>query len=226
MATVMLVRHGRTAANAGGTLAGTAPGTHLDEQGETQSNELGQLLALLEPAAIISSPLERTMQTAGTLAKHIGGSKDLRVTEEPGIIECDYGDWTGKALSELSDEPLWSVVQNHPSSVVFPSGEGMAAMQGRAVSAIRRWNDLLGPEALYIAVSHGDVIKSIVADALGTHLDHFQRITIDPCSVSVIRYSDTRPFVLGVNGNGSNVERFVNAAKETATEAAVGGGTT
>ena len=224
MATVMLVRHGRTAANALGILAGTAPGTQLDDDGVAQATELGELLSEVEPAAIIASPLERTMQTANIISRFITGNSDRTVIEEHGLIECDYGNWTGKSLSELSQEPLWSAVQNHPSSVVFPAGESMSAMQARAVGAVRRWNDLLGPDSFYVAVSHGDVIKSIVADAMGAHLDHFQRISIDPCSVTVIRYSESRPFILGLNGNGTQVERFVRASKESSSDAPVGGG--
>ena len=170
MTTVLLVRHGRTSANEKGILAGTAPGTDLDARGIEQAHTLACQLEGLEISAIVSSPLERTMQTAQALAATVvsksGGP--LEITEEPMLLECEYGDWTGRSLSELMAEDLWKSVQNHPSSVVFPGvdGESLPNMQQRAVSAIRRWNDLLGPEAVYIAVSHGDVIKAILADEI------------------------------------------------------------
>jgi probable phosphoglycerate mutase len=142
-------------------------------------------------------------------------------------MECDYGDWTGKQLSDLAKEDLWRAVQDHPSSVTFPGqmGESIATMQNRAVRAIRHWNETLGPDSVYIAVSHGDVIKSVIADALGTHLDHFQRIMIDPGSVSVVRYSTLRPFVLTTNSDATKIERFLTASRENGSDAPVGGGT-
>ncbi len=228
MTTVLLVRHGRTSANEKGILAGTAPGTDLDARGIEQADTLACQLEGLEISAIVSSPLERTMQTAQALAKTVvnKGGGPLEITEEPMLLECEYGDWTGRSLSELVTEDLWKSVQSHPSSVVFPgvNGESMSNMQQRAVSAIRRWNDLLGPEAVYIAVSHGDVIKAILADALGMHLDLFQRIGADPASVSVINYTPSRPFVLGSNGSGADALRHVNVSHKIKDDAQVGGG--
>lgn len=228
MATVLLVRHGRTLANTEGVLAGRTPGTFLDDTGAEQVRALAQALAGVRPMAVIASPLERTVQTAELIAEAITaqGGPEFKVAHELGLIECDYGDWTGKSLSELAQDSLWRAVQDHPSAVKFPgeSGESMAAMQSRAVASIRSWNDLLGPEALYIAVSHGDVIKSIIADALGVHLDNFQRIVVDPGSLSVIRYSELRPFVLSVNGDGSKIHRFITESQRTESDAAVGGG--
>ena len=229
MATVLLIRHGRTYANEQGVLAGTAVGTLLDDIGIAQASAIGAGLGSLKPSAIISSPLERTMQTASLIAESLvqPDSQAYSIVQEQKLIECNYGDWTGQQLSDLSKEQLWRAVQDHPSSVTFPgqSGESLAAMQSRAVSAIRHWNDVLGPEALYIAVSHGDVIKSIIADAMGTHLDHFQRIMIDPGSVSAIRYSSMRPFVLTTNSDASRIERFISASLENSSDAPVGGGT-
>ena len=228
MATVLLVRHGRTSANTEGILAGRTPGTHLDDVGVEQVRSLAQEIAGVRPTAVIASPLERTVQTAELIAQAISaqGGPVIKVAHESGLVECDYGDWTGKSLSDLAEDSLWRAVQDHPSAVKFPgeSGEAMASMQSRAVASIRSWNDLLGPEALYIAVSHGDVIKSIIADALGVHLDNFQRIVVDPGSLSVIRYSELRPFVLSVNGDGSKIHRFMNESKKTESDAAVGGG--
>ena len=228
MPTVLLVRHGRTEANEKGILAGTAPGTALDSRGIEQAQALAEQLSGLEVTAIISSPLERTMQTATALASTLVSPSGaaLEISLEPALAECEYGDWTGRSLSELAKEELWRSVQDHPSSVVFPgeNGESMANMAQRAIGALRRWNDLLGPDAVYVAVSHGDVIKAILADALGMHLDLFQRIGADPCSVSVINYTTNRPFVLSSNGSGSDARRHVTVAHKTKNDAPVGGG--
>lgn len=237
MATVLLLRHGQTAANADGVLAGTSPGVDLDDRGISQVNDVAQQLAELPLRAVISSPLERTMHTAEivTAANITTTTQGLSIQTDPDLMECNYGSWTGKKLSELSTENLWRAVQDHPSSVTFPGekGESLSQMQARAVSAIRRWNDLLGHDALYIVVSHGDVIKSIIADSLGMHLDHFQRIVVDPASVSVIRYTPLRPFVISVNSNGHQADRLLREAREEnkhgesaiTSDAAVGGGT-
>lgn len=228
MATVLLVRHGRTSANEKGILAGTAPGTVLDSRGIEQARNLAEALKGLEVSALISSPLERTMQTAEALAKTLMSKSGevLEISSEPALAECEYGDWTGRNLSDLAKEDLWRAVQDHPASVVFPGaqGESMANMAQRAVGAIRRWNDLLGPDAVYVAVSHGDVIKAILADALGMHLDLFQRIGVDPSSVSVINYTPSRPFVLSTNGSGSDIQRHVSVAHKSKNDAPVGGG--
>jgi probable phosphoglycerate mutase len=146
--------------------------------------------------------------------------------------ECHYGDWTGKELKELAKDPLWPVVQAHPSAVRFPGPEGetMLGMQHRAVSAIRDWNAVLGGEATYVVCSHGDVIKAIVSDALGLHLDMCQRIQVDPCSLTVVRYTQLRPFVVRMNDTGGGVEDLLPRPKDESqaglgeSDAAVGGG--
>ncbi len=147
--------------------------------------------------------------------------------------ECRYGDWTGRSLRKLAREPLWRVVQAHPSAVRFPgpAGETMTGMQQRAVAAVREWNARLGPNAAYLVCSHGDVIKAILADALGMHLDMSQRIQVDPCSLSVVRYTALRPFVLAMNDTGADAAALAAYARPTATarpaaqaDAAVGGG--
>ena len=119
--------------------------------------------------------------------------------------ECRYGDWTGQPLKKLATEKLWRVVQAHPSAVTFPGpdGESMPEMQHRAVTAIRDWNTRLGQDATYLVCSHGDVIKAIVADSLGLHLDQYQRIQADPCSLTVIRYTPLRPFLVRMNDRGA-----------------------
>ena len=209
MTTVLLARHGRTAANADGVLAGWTPGVALDERGREQAEALAARLAPLPLAAIVSSPLERCRQTARAIAATRDGA-EVQLDERVG--ECRYGDWTGQTLKTLSKDPLWKIVQTHPAAATFPGadGEPLRAMQARAVEAVRDWNAIVGAEhgsdAVYLVCSHGDVIKAIVADALGLHLDLFQRITVDPCSLTVIRYTELRPFVLRLNDTGGGVD--------------------
>jgi probable phosphomutase (TIGR03848 family) len=225
--TVLLVRHGLTAST-GQVLTGWTPGISLDDRGVAQAKALAERLAPVPLAAIVTSPLDRCQQTAEAIAATRGG--ELRVEDRVG--ECRYGDWTGRELKELAKDPLWPAVQAHPSSVRFPGpdGEGLADTQHRALAAIRDWNATLGADASYLICSHGDVIKAILADALGQHLDLFQRIQVDPCSLSVIRYTPLRPFVVRVNDTGGGVEDLLprpgEAGKDGLSEsdAAVGGG--
>jgi probable phosphomutase (TIGR03848 family) len=232
MATVILVRHGRTTANASGTLAGRLPGVRLDETGSAQASRAGERLTGVPLAAIVSSPLERCRQTAKAIAG--ARTEPLRVTTDRGITECDYGAWQGRLLKELAKEKLWSLVQTQPSAAVFPDGESMSAMQARAVAAVRRHDAAVeaehGPGAVWAAVSHGDIIKSLLADALGMHLDLFQRLHVDPASISVIRYTGTRPYVLATNTHAGDLSwlapphpRRRSRAKHT-NDAVVGGG--
>ncbi|TCM42527.1 histidine phosphatase family protein [Kribbella sp. VKM Ac-2568] len=210
MPTVILVRHGRSSANTSGVLAGRTPGVKLDEVGLQQAAAVGERLAELPLAAIVTSPLDRCKQTAAAIAKH---HEALRPATDRRLTECGYGDWTGKKLSGLMKDPLWPVVQQHPSAVTFPNGESMRAMQQRAVDAVRAHDAALaashGPGALWVAVSHGDVIKAIVADALGQHLDTFQRIVVDTASTTIITYTATRPFLVRLNDSGSELASLV-----------------
>lgn len=176
----------------------------LDDVGREQARSLVERLANVRLAAVVSSPLDRCIQTAeGLVAARPGMPLEL----DDRLVECDYGDWTGQALGSLSRTALWKAVQAHPSGVRFPAGEAMREMQYRAVAAVRERDaavgENVGPDATWLAVSHGDVIKSIVADALGLHLDGFQRIVVDPASVTVIRYTPLRPFVMHLNDRGS-----------------------
>lgn len=224
MATVVLVRHGRTSANAAGVLAGWSDGVQLDELGHTQAATVAERLSGVRLSAIVSSPLTRTQQTADAIALAQRPTPPIHLDDAMG--ECHYGDWTGRELKALAKEPLWKAVQSHPSSVTFPGGESMSGMQQRAVSAIRRWNDDLGEGAIYAVVSHGDVIKAILADALGTHLDLFQRICVDPCSISIVDYTKARPFVVRSNDSGSDLSFLARKPKKRGRkgDAAVGGG--
>jgi probable phosphomutase (TIGR03848 family) len=231
VSTVVLVRHGRTAANATGVLAGWSPGVFLDDEGEAQVERVAQAISSVELNALITSPLDRTQQTAeAILAGQRASGYQPGFHVEPRVGECHYGEWTGRPLEELSSDPLWAAVQAHPSSVTFPgnAGESMAQMQLRATSAIREWNATLGPDALYCVVSHGDVIKAILADALGMHLDHFQRIQVDPASISIVHYSSLRPFVVRTNGSPDSLSGLAAQMdarrKAGSSDAPVGGG--
>jgi probable phosphomutase (TIGR03848 family) len=207
--TVLLVRHGLTATT-GQVLTGWTPGVSLDERGRTQAKALAERLAPVPLAGIVTSPLDRCRETAEAITAHHDG-QPVKLTVDERVGECRYGDWTGKPLAELAKDPLWPVVQAHPSAVRFPgpAGESMLDMQHRAVTAVREWNDRLGKDATYVVCSHGDVIKAIVADSLGMHLDQCQRILADPCSLTVIRYTPMRPFVLRMNDTGGGVADLV-----------------
>ena len=217
MTTVLLVRHGLTAAT-GHTLSGWTPGIPLDERGTAQARSLGARLAALPLDAIISSPLDRCQQTAAAIAEADGRPPESASTiqTDERVGECHYGDWTGQELKVLAKDPLWKVVQAHPSAVRFPGpdGEAMLDMQHRAVTAVRDWNARLGDKATYLVCSHGDVIKALIADALGLHLDLSQRIQADPCSLTVIRYTSLRPFLLRMNDIGGGVEDLLPRPEE------------
>jgi probable phosphomutase (TIGR03848 family) len=232
VATVVLLRHARSTANGSGVLAGRRPGVGLDETGQRQAAALVDRLAAVPLAGIVSSPLLRCHQTVIPLAQ----ARGLAPVVEDQLSEVDYGEWTGRELKTLAKEPLWTVVQQHPSAAVFPAGEGLATVQARAVAAVRAHDLRLagdhGPDAVWLLCSHGDVIKSILADALGQHLDSFQRIVVNPASVSVVRYTDTRPFVLRVNDTGGELTSVVPPKQEPGAEhgqepgdATVGGST-
>jgi len=229
VATVLLVRHGRTTANASGVLAGRLAGVQLDETGQQQARTAADRVGVVPIAALVTSPQERCRQTAKAIAAAQPGRPKL-VTER-GLAECDYGEWQGRPLRELAKEKLWATVQRHPSAAAFPGGESMVAMRHRAVEAVRRHDAAVeaehGSSAVWVAVSHGDIIKSVLADALGMHLDLFQRINIDPASVSIVQYTLDRPYVLATNTHAGDLSWLVRpAGKRTRrSEATVGGGT-
>lgn len=223
MATVILVRHGRSTANTDGILAGRTPGVTLDDTGRGQAERTAGRLATVPLMGVVSSPLQRCRQTAQAILEHQSGAPSF--TTEDGITECDYGDWQGRKLAELGKEELWKTVVARPSAAVFPDGESLADMQARAVTAIRDHDATVesehGPGAVWVAVSHGDIIKSVVADAYGMPFDHFQRVHVDPASVSVIRYTAAMPHVLCVNTSDGDLSWLVPAAGDGVQ---VGGG--
>jgi probable phosphomutase (TIGR03848 family) len=203
--TVILLRHGRSTSNTAHTLAGRSEGVDLDDKGREQAQSLVARVGDLPIRALVRSPLLRCERTLEPLAAALG----LEPVVDERLAEVDYGQWTGRKIGDLFKEPLWAVVQQQPSAAVFPDGEGLAQVQARAVAAVREHDRRLaqehGADTLWVACSHGDVIKAVIADALGTHLDSFQRITADPASMSVIRYTPLRPFVIHVNHTGAQL---------------------
>ena len=194
---MLLVRHGQTPTT-GKLLPGRAPGLHLSETGQAQAAAVGERLAKLPKVdAVYASPLERTKETAGAIAKAIG----LKVIVDKGLLEADIGDWTGQELKTVRKTPEWKIVHSYPSGFRFPGGESFVEMQSRTVAALERLR-LAHRGQTIVAVSHADTIKAAVAHALGTHLDLFQRIVISPCSVTAIAYGDGGPMVLSVNSVG------------------------
>ena len=233
MATVVLVRHGRSSANVGGVLAGRARGVKLDDTGHAQAAGVGERLAGVPLAAVVTSPLERCRQTAQAILAAQPAERGLRAVTDRGLTECDYGEWQGRTIKELLKEPLWKTVQAQPSAVVFPGGESMAGMQARVVAAVRAHDAAVeaehGPDAVWVAVSHGDLVKAVLADALGMHLDLFQRIHVDPASASVVRYTGSRPFVLATNTHAGELTwlsppKRKGRRRRASEDAVVGGG--
>lgn len=204
---MILVRHGRTTANASGTLAGRLPGVKLDERGVEQASRAAERIAPVPLALAVTSPMERCQQTLSVILE--GRPEQPAVVVEDGVSECDYGEWQGEKLSTLARRKLWKTVQAQPSAVTFPGGESMPAMQARGVEAVRRHDAAVtaahGDSAVWLCVSHGDLIKAILADALGMHLDLFQRLHVDPASISVVRYGEGRPSVLATNTHAGDL---------------------
>jgi len=200
---VLLVRHGKTPTT-GKVLPGRAVGLHLSDEGRAQAEAVAERIAALRtgdrpgPVAVYASPLERTAETAKPIARKLG----LRVRTERGLLECDFGQWTGARLNALAKKPEWAKVQRWPSGFRFPGGESFLEMQARITSAISRLV-ALHPGETVVAVSHADPIKAAVAAAAGTHLDLFQRLTVSPCSVSALAYTAAGSHVLAVNSTGS-----------------------
>ncbi len=201
---VLFVRHGQTPTT-GKKLPGRAPGLHLAETGLKQADVAGERIAALNKvSAVYASPMERTQETAAPIAR----ACKLRVRTHKGLIEADFGEWTGKNLSSLRKLPEWTTVQRYPSGFRFPGGESFPEMQTRMTGAVA---DLVAkhPGETIVAVSHADTIKAAVADAAGTPLDLFQRIVVSPCSISAVMYTTSGPIVLSVNSTGDDLSTLV-----------------
>jgi probable phosphoglycerate mutase len=196
----VLVRHGQTPTT-GKVLPGRAPGLHLADTGHTQAQAAADRIAALGRVdAIYASPLERARETAAP----IGKARGLKVHVDKGLLECDFGDWTGSELKKLMKLPEWNTVQRAPSTFRFPGGESFTEMQGRMVNTLDRLR-AAHHGGVVVCVSHADPIKAAVAHAMGTHIDLFQRIVISPCSITAIAYSAGGPVVLTVNSTGGSL---------------------
>ena len=201
---VLFVRHGKTPTT-GKVLPGRTAGLNLSQTGIDQATAAAERIAQLDKvAAVYASPMERTLQTAEPIAQ----SQDLEVEIESGLIECDFGDWTGAKLKDLRKKPEWETVLRHPSGFRFPGGESFSEMQNRATGTI---SELVAKHAneTIVAVSHADIIKALVACATGTHLDLFQRIVISPCSISAVLYNPSGPIVLTINSTGDDLRSLL-----------------
>ncbi len=228
--TCLLVRHGQSTANGDGVLAGRLPGIHLSQVGHEQVARLAARFADSGVVRVVSSPLERCLETARPLAAALG----VDVLPDGDLEECAYGAWTGRRLAELVKEPLWATVQDDPASARFPdhdryAAESLGEMAERVVGAVRRIDAEVaaasGQRAMWVAVSHGDLIKAVLADATGAGLAHFQRYTADPASVSAVRYGERHTFLLAANDLAPDLGRFrVPDDKRSGDDAVVGGG--
>jgi probable phosphoglycerate mutase len=219
MTLVVLLRHAHSTANGSGILAGRAPGVQLSQKGIEQAESLIDRLGTFAIKEIRISPLERCHQTIEPWVRSLNSSK-IRITTDSNLHEVDYGKWTGKKLSALSRKREWKTVQNKPSEMLFPEGESIADMSSRAQKALQEGLKRRGSGAL-VLVSHGDVIKSLIASSLNMALDDFQRIVVDPASITIIDYSST-PRLLAINDSQSNFSHTLNS--RNALRSALGGG--
>ena len=196
---VLLVRHGQTPTT-GIELYGRKPGVHLSDKGLDQAKKVAQRISAMGRQrfeAIYCSPLERTKQTAQAISSEL----QLKVKQDRGLLELDVGDWTGRKLTQLRKLKSWSSVQKYPSGFRFPNGESFTEMQTRMAGTVNRLVERHPGKAI-VAVSHADPIRALVAHAMGTHLDLFQRTVVSPCSVTAILYTSNGPVVLSVNNTG------------------------
>jgi len=227
MTRIVLLRHAHSSANAKAILAGRAPGVDLSDRGRKESQELAERLKEIDFSLIRVSPMERCAQTIEPLLKQLSkrqGAK-LVIEVEHDLIEVDYGNWTGRKLAILSRDKAWKVVQNTPSAMYFPGGEGLLDVQARAMRALNSAVNTPGKGAKLL-VSHGDVIKSIVASVLGTHLDHFQKIVIDPASITVLDFNGVDYRVLTLNSTTAPISAYLKEenARKKGVAVLVGGG--
>lgn len=232
MAIALLVRHGHSTANAEGVLSGRLPGVTLTERGRSEAAALGRALASVGLVRLVSSPLERCLLTARAISEDHPAHPPVETDER--LVECGYGAWTGRKLADLTKEPLWRTVQGQPSAVRFPDSpdhvaESLRGVAERAVAAVREIDAAVeaqhGADAVWVAVSHGDVIKAVLADAAGQHLDQFQRFVVESGSVAAVRYTPHRPFLLGLNSDPSRVAALTASAGHGADGQATPGGT-
>ena len=213
---LVLIRHAHSESNASGILSGRIPNVHLSQKGIKQSGELATRLGTFPVAQVRISPMERCFETIAPWINNyvLKSSPNFEPITDPLLNEVDYGQWSGKRLITLSRKKEWKTVQESPSRMYFPGGEGIAAMQARAMSSVHQ-AAALPDSKVAVFVSHGDVIKSILASALGMHLDEFQRIIVDPASVSVIEYSSVKPRILLINDTRAVVTDLLQTPKRS-----------
>ena len=220
---VVLIRHAHSEANAAGVLSGRRPNVHLSKQGVAQSIDLARRLGDFVPHEIRISPMERCLETIEPWLNQKNNTKNAKPKPiiDQGLTEVDYGDWSGKKLTVLSRNKLWPTVQNTPTHMYFPRGEGILQMQTRALHSI---HSNINPKSsgVLVVVSHGDVIKAVLASALGMHLDEFQRIIIDPGSVSIVEFSSNKPRTLLLNDTRAVVTDLLTSKKRHRNQ--LGGG--
>lgn len=225
----ILARHGRSTANADGVLAGWLPGVALDDTGRRQAEELSSRLSQVALVHVAVSPLQRCQETAEPLLQ----ADELEAEVHEGLAECRYGAWTGRPLEELAKDPLWRTVQDDPETAVFPESaeheaESMRQMYDRAVAAVAEIDARVeashGADAAWVAVSHGDVIKAVLADAAGAGLQGIQRLHVDPGSLSLVRRAEGRSMVLRTNDTGQALRLPASDRPGRAGDAVVGGG--
>ena len=206
MTLVVLIRHAHSSANAAGILSGQRPDVHLSPQGLAQAKGLIKRLGNIKVHTIHTSPMVRCQETISPWATKFGS----RMFVDEGINEVNYGLWTGKKLRTLSKDPLWKLVQEKPSKVIFPKGESMKGMQKRAVKTLLESASESGKNPAML-VSHGDVIKAMIAYALGMHLDQFQKIVVDPASITILDVSKTGTKVLLMNNSTATISEILNS---------------
>lgn len=211
MTHILLIRHAVNDFVKTGKLAGRTPGVHLNEDGKAQAEALGKRLATMKLHQIISSPLDRTMETAQAVAQH-HPHLEMQLNDEIG--EVDYGDWQGASIASLRSRKMWNVIQEYPTRAYFPNGEAMREVQVRAVNEIERLTKKHPNDTIAI-FSHADLIKMVVAHYLGMHLDVFQRIVISPASITGIQLGHSRPFITTMNDTAhvQQLEQEKKAAK-------------
>ena len=211
-----MIRHAHSEANAAGVLSGRLPNIHLSEKGIKQSEQLAVRLGLFPISTLHVSPMERCGETIAPWLNSVALPKypTLQPLVDQGLTEVDYGTWSGKKLTILSKNRLWKTVQDSPSRMYFPNGEGIAHMQTRAMKSVHDVVNIKKKGAA-VLISHGDVIKAIVASALGMHLDEFQRIIIDPASISIVDFSTSKPRVLLLNDTRAVVTDLLTLPKRS-----------
>ena len=207
MPKIVLIRHAHSTANAAGVLSGQLPNVHLSKSGQEQAERLAERLGKLTISRVQISPMDRCAETlAPWLSKYGQG---VTVVSDRNLIEVDYGKWSGKKLATLSRAKLWRKVQGQPSAVTFPEGEGLAAMQVRAMRSVHDF--FTSDYELTIMVSHGDVIKAIVASSMGMHLDDFQRIVIDPASITILESNGGHIRLTRLNDSDSSISELLQS---------------